>query len=121
MAGKKNKIELQDFLNRITNQITNNFEVDEIILFGSYAKGTETDNSDIDIAVIAPNLNMDSPLFENSLTVLDKAKLFEPYLQLMAFPSKKFYEEEYVDPGFIRTIKQTGKQLYSKAGGSSVT
>lgn len=121
MAGKKNKIELQDFLNKITSQITSTFDVDEIILFGSYAKGTETDDSDIDIAVISPNLDMNSPLFQNSLTVLNKAELFEPYLQLMAFPSKKFYEEEYIDPGFIRTIKKTGKQLYSKASGFSVT
>lgn len=38
----------------------------------------------------------------------------EPYLQLFAFPSKIYYNEElFIDPDFIREIKRTGKVLYS--------
>lgn len=33
----------------------NKIDVDKIILYGSYAKGTPRDHSDIDIAVISPS------------------------------------------------------------------
>jgi predicted nucleotidyltransferase len=55
-------------------KITTNFEVDEIILFGSYARGTANDNSDIDVAVISPDLNMNYPMFDNALTIIRKTK-----------------------------------------------
>jgi len=49
------------------------------------------------------------------LTVSHKANLCEPYLQLLAFPSSTYYNEEsYIDPDFIREIKKTGKVLFTK-------
>jgi len=53
-------------------------------------------------------------MFRNVLEVTKKSKLCEPYLQLVALPSKTFYEEHYIDPDFIREIKETGKVLYRK-------
>lgn len=117
MAGKKNKDQLNYFLNNITERITANFNVDEVILFGSYAKGTETDDSDIDVAVISPELNINYPMFENAQTIIRKTNLYEPYLQLVPIHSKKFYEETHIDPGFIREIKKTGKRIYTKEAG----
>lgn len=94
--------------------MTKNFKVDEIVLFGSYAKGTENDLSDVDIAVISPELVEGQTMFKNVLTISRGAGLCEPYLQLLAFPSKTYYNEDsHIDPDFIREIKRTGKVLYS--------
>lgn len=117
MAGKKNNLELKIFLNDIALKIADHFIVDEMILFGSYAKGTETDESDIDLAVISPELNVNFPMFKNAMNIIRKADLYEPYLQLTPFNSQKFYEENFVDPNFIHEIKKTGKRIYSKETG----
>lgn|GEM_PF-2889418 len=41
------------------------------------------------------------------------SKVVEPYLQLLAFPSRTYYEESHIDPDFVREIKRTSKVLYS--------
>lgn len=114
MVRKKNKVELQELLDLVVDKTTSDFNVDEIILFGSYAKGTENDLSDVDVALVSPDLDEDCPLFENSLKIKKTVKLFEPYLQLTAFPSRIFYEEDFISPDFIQEIKRTGKTVYKK-------
>lgn len=102
----------QQLINRVIDSITSHFKVDEIILFGSYAKGRATEDSDIDIAVISSELDPNSSIFKNVRTVKEKCKLIEANLQLFAFNSKVFYEEAFVDPTFIREIKNTGRSIY---------
>lgn len=112
MAGKKTEAELKELTDKVVNAVTKHFAVDEIILFGSYAKGSANDNSDVDIAVVSPELKEDQSLFKNSLELSKKSGLFEPYLQLLAFPSSTFYNQNsHVDPDFIQEIKDTGRNL----------
>jgi predicted nucleotidyltransferase len=80
MAGKKTRDELIDILNLVVDKVTSNLNIDEILLYGSYAKGKE----------------------------------YEPYIQLVAFPSRTYYEEEFIKPEFIQEIKNTGKLIYKK-------
>lgn len=47
---------IADIVSRYIEEILKNYEVETIILFGSYAKGTNTEDSDIDIAIIFKNL-----------------------------------------------------------------
>ena len=114
MAGKKTRDELIDILNLVVDKVTSNLNIDEILLYGSYAKGKENDDSDIDIAVISPDLEKKNPIFENALYVHRKASLYEPYIQLVAFPSRTYYEEEFIKPEFIQENKNTGKLIYKK-------
>lgn len=80
---------------------------DEIYLFGSYAKGTERPDSDIDVAVI----------IEKSID-----DYLDSYAKLYAIVAKIDYRIEPVllfksndRPGFIDHIKSYGKMLYSKS------
>jgi hypothetical protein len=41
MAGKKTRDELIDILNLVVDKVTSNLNIDEILLYGSYAKGKE--------------------------------------------------------------------------------
>ena len=82
-----------------------------------YAAGANlnvNDNSDVDITVVSPDLDKTKPIYANALAIKKKTKLFEPYLQLTAFPSDTYYSENFIDPDFIREIKRTGKKVYSK-------
>lgn len=115
MAGKKTKQELNDFLNRVILQITSNLDIDEILLFGSYARGEENDCSDIDIAVISPEFDPNRSMYFNAMKVFNKTNLIEPYLQLVPLSSDTFYHVNYFDNGFIKSIKETGKSIYKKS------
>lgn len=51
---KKNKInsKIEDIVLKYVKAICDEYKVEAIILFGSYAKGTEHKDSDIDIAIV---------------------------------------------------------------------
>jgi len=78
----------------------------KVILFGSFAKGTQHEWSDIDVALVADNFT--------GVSFLDK-KLFpyigikEPYIRIEAktYPTDYFIES---DP-FIEEIKKTGIEI----------
>jgi predicted nucleotidyltransferase len=86
---------------------TNEFiQAEEIILFGSYAKGTERPDSDIDVAVILDKFTGD---------------FLDTSAQLFSIVSKIDYRiepvlliKEHDLPGFINHIKKYGKSLYSR-------
>ena len=50
---------IDDIIQKYVEKICENYEVHAIILFGSYAKGTNNDSSDIDIAVITDDFEND--------------------------------------------------------------
>ena len=79
---------------------------DEIIVYGSYAKGTENADSDIDVAVIVNEFSGD---------------YLEASAQLFYIVSKIDYRIEPVllirnndKPGFIDHIRSYGKSIYLK-------
>jgi uncharacterized protein len=53
----------QDKINEIINRIAIKFDPDKIILFGSYAKGTPNEDSDLDLLVIKDS---DEPRYKRS-------------------------------------------------------
>lgn len=115
MARAKTAIELQEYTSKIISFITKKVNVEKVILFGSYAKGSAHEWSDIDLAVISPDFKSKSTTV-NSLRLISDIKLHEENLQLVCFSSQVFNnEDDWVDPGFIREIKNTGKVLYSQA------
>jgi predicted nucleotidyltransferase len=94
-----------DIIDLIKNFVTdcNSYDLkfDKVILFGSYAKNNQSEDSDIDLALISNQFSEDS--FENALKI---APILLKYLNIDAvtFPSNYF---ENGDP-FINEIKRTG-------------
>jgi predicted nucleotidyltransferase len=91
---------LKEFIDKSKDVITS----DEIYLYGSYAKGTERPDSDIDVAVILNDFTGD---------------YLEKSAQLYSIVSKIDYRIEpllliktYDKPGFIDHIKSYGIRLY---------
>ncbi len=114
MAGGAIKMNLNKKLKLYIDSITKAINVEQIILFGSYAKGKPHEYSDIDIAVISPDLDPAKSRFENTMVILNKTNLLDPDLQLIAYPSSLFYnEKDTVHESFIKEIKITGKVIYS--------
>jgi predicted nucleotidyltransferase len=107
-----------DIISKII-QCLMDLNVYKIILFGSYAKGTATEDSDIDLAVI-----LDSEEFaKNSDERMDRRRpvsraLLEvnrQYSMDIIVYSKGEYEYlEKKESDFVREIKDKGKEIYAK-------
>jgi len=57
-------------IRKLSSRIAADFDPDKIILFGSYAYGTASDASDVDLLVI---LSFEGKSFRKSLEILNKA------------------------------------------------
>ena len=57
MVEKTINKDILNSINEYIEEIKKHYNITTIILFGSYAKGTETEDSDIDIAVISDDFD----------------------------------------------------------------
>ncbi|SDI41144.1 nucleotidyltransferase domain-containing protein [Natribacillus halophilus] len=82
--------------------------VEKVILFGSYANGTATTDSDVDIAIVSPNFGK-APLMEklDLYGWLHDASV-RVLLQPFPFGSEEF---KHTDDFFINEIKKTGADI----------
>jgi len=58
---------IMDIVKKYVEKVCENYKIEAIILFGSYAKGTEHADSDIDIAVITNDFSND--IFDEELNL----------------------------------------------------
>lgn len=80
--------------------LTTHFDVDKVILFGSYARGTQKNDSDIDVAIVVNSIESDfftyAPLLWKLRLEIDNR--IEPVL----------FINGQDDSGFLEEILQTG-------------
>ena len=84
------------------------FGAERVILFGSYAKGTVTDDSDVDLLVIGP---FEGRSVDKSVEIRMKLRPGFPMDLLVRTPEKVRQRIDMGD-GFIREILEEGKVLY---------
>ena len=95
--------EIAEIVDKYISVVKENYDVVAIILFGSYAKGTEHKDSDIDIAVITDDIKTDTFDEEVKLMILRRGIDYriEPHIIRI-----KDYKEKN-DP-FIQEVVDTG-------------
>jgi predicted nucleotidyltransferase len=98
----------QDVIDKIqayAERVTERYHPKQIIVYGSYARGTATENSDIDIAVVCDNLSGD--YLENATGLFklrrDIDLRIEPVLIELNDAENFFYDE----------ILKTGRIVYA--------
>ncbi len=84
--------------------VRQNFSVKKVVLFGSYAKETAKEHSDIDVAVIVD-------FIDNILS--SQAKLFRLRRDIDARIEPVLIEEKNDKSGFLDEILKTGQVVYS--------
>ena len=57
MAKRFINREIMESIQKYIKKVSQYYKIEAIILFGSYAKGSENKNSDIDIAIISSDFN----------------------------------------------------------------
>ena len=95
--------EIANIVDKYITIVKENYDVLAIILFGSYAKGTEHEESDIDIAIITDDVKTDKFDEEVKLTLLRRKidNRIEPHII-----SINDYEND--ETPFIVEVKNTG-------------
>lgn len=107
------KGELKEILAQFIRETKKRIPVRKIILFGSRAKGSPEEWSDIDIAVISPKFAGLND-FERIKLLLDCAHRVE-YSVPVDIETFGYTPEEYESAGhfdFLGVIKETGKVVY---------
>ncbi len=95
--------EIADIVDKYIAIVKENYDVVAIILFGSYAKGTEHEDSDIDIAVVTNDIKTDIFDEEVKLTLLRRKidSRIEPHII-------KVEDYENDETPFVVEVKNTG-------------
>jgi len=96
-------MDTREVLNKLSQYkvlISKHLEIENMILFGSYAKGSQNENSDIDVAVIVNSINSDfftyTPLLWKLRREIDLR--IEPVL----------IDKNEDQSGFLQEIQKTG-------------
>ena len=82
---------------------------EQIILFGSHARGEARENSDVDLMIIAES---DLPRFKRSREIY---RLFKPYpfsMDLLVYTPEEVEKGKKSHLSFISTVLREGKILY---------
>jgi len=109
-----------DYINPLVEAIKQS-DPYRIILFGSHANGTATEDSDIDMVVILDNNDVAKTYRERAEKKLIINRLVRNINYRVALDILVYSREEYKlvkDSGnyFIDEIERTGRVLYEKAG-----
>jgi predicted nucleotidyltransferase len=93
----------------------------KIILFGSYARGNETADSDLDIMVILDNDHVAKNYEERQNKKLYIRKLvrninYQTALDILVYSKEELKRLKEYGNYFIDEIEKTGKIIYEKAG-----
>ncbi len=97
---------IMEKIKRYINELErHNIPVQEVILFGSYAKGNPVETSDIDIAVISATFSGDR--FDDRRLIVPYRREIDSRIEPMPFKPEDFY-----GGGLLADeIKRTGKKL----------
>ena len=102
------KVSLAD-IQKLASEIAREFTPEQVILFGSYAKGNARPDSDVDLLVVMPGEASGARM---AAEIITRLKPTLP-LELIVRSSRQLQERLDLDDFFLREIMATGKQLYA--------
>jgi uncharacterized protein len=102
---------IKDEIDRIVDTLANTGIVSRILLFGSYARGEETPNSDIDLCVLTP-VNDKHPIDLITDFWMMIYNVRTTPLDLLAYNQEHFYFHAARPTSFEHEIAEEGVLLY---------
>ena len=94
--------DIVDSINKFIEEIKKQYNVTAIILFGSYAKGTENEDSDIDIAIILSDF---SDIIEDGAKLIGLTWKIDTRIEPHPITTEDF---EKVSNPFVKEVVDTG-------------
>jgi len=107
MVKRTVDIEILNSIEKYIEAISEYYKIDAVILFGSYANGTNTEDSDIDIAVISSDIK---DRFDDMARLMKLRRKIDLRIEPHPIKTEEFRENE---TPFIDEIIKTGIELYA--------
>lgn len=101
------KEQVVEKVRRYSEAVRRDFDVEKIVLFGSYAKGTARENSDIDVAVVVRSMPQD--------WLSSSARLFRLTRDIDVNIEPVMLDESQDKSGFLEEIERTGEVVYQRS------
>ncbi len=101
------QVQIQSQINSIKNQLIKKYKPQKIILFGSYAYGQPTENSDIDLLVVA---DTDKSFHDRISSVRSLLPKDRPIDLIILTPSE--YQQTKSSNPLISEIESKGRVVY---------
>ena len=98
-------------INDIVERIATKFDPDKIILFGSYAAGNATTDSDLDLLIIK---DTDLPRHKRSFDIQKSLIGLKIPLDILVYTNREFESEKNESFSFINAAIKTSKLLYER-------
>jgi len=101
-----------DTIDAIVSRIVSNFNPDKIILFGSYANGTATTDSDLDLLIIK---DTELPVHKrsNAIQLLLIGSMIP--MDILVYTNKDFESKQKQKYSFLYSAIKTSKVLYERS------
>jgi uncharacterized protein len=98
-------------INDIVNRIALGFNPEKIILFGSYAAGNPTNDSDVDLLVIK---DTDLPRHKRSFDIQKLLRGSMIPMDILVYTPKEFEQEQHNRYSFLGSVIKNSKILYER-------
>ena len=110
MAEVLNEEQLKNVVSGYLNKLSSSVSIDKAIVYGSYARGTATEWSDIDLFIISKDLPENRSKGLNGLYLDRIVKEFDLRLEVIGIHPSNLNDE--ITKGFFKEIIETGKVFY---------
>lgn len=107
----KTAIDVKRTVEQYVAQLQPEIRVSKVVLFGSHARGTANEWSDIDIAVISNDFKKMKSLAQVEFLAL-RRKGCDPALAPLGFTLDEYETASHLD--FLGEIKRTGKVIFDQ-------
>ena len=94
---------IEETIIKYIDEVSKHYEIEAIIVFGSYAKGTNNEDSDIDIALIFKNLEND--VIDEELNLMRLRRKIDTRIEPHII---KIEDYKKVSNPFVQEIIETG-------------
>lgn len=108
----------KDEIKRVAKTMAIATDAARVILFGSYARGEATEQSDVDLMIIAKS---DLPRFKRSRELY---KLLRPHpfaMDIIVYTPQEFERDQKTKVSFVSTVLKEGETLYVRRNQSQQT
>ncbi len=102
--------EMSERLQKISERLKRDYNAEKVILFGSYARGEETEDSDVDILVISPTKERMIERMTSVSRIIRNLRNGLPISPIVLTP-EEFSQKIDKGDAFIKTITEEGLVL----------
>jgi predicted nucleotidyltransferase len=103
------KDEVIKLVNEFIQLLRQQHDVREVYLFGSFAKGTAKEYSDVDLAVVLGSLDTSmAPPYDEFFKIFHDAQKYNSLLEVVCFNKEEF---DWNGGALVRQIKKEGIKL----------